>query len=122
MFNQTSINDFFPKGNGGDKSGIGRKCNKNGNIKTYFNNHRIEDNHVSKPLNIQNIDKNKGCDNNKFKNIFNGEDIIERVEVFTDGSTINNGKKNASGGIGIFFYEEDLKNLSERSYSKGIKG
>ena len=120
MFNQTSINDFFPKGNGGDKSGIHRDCNTNGNIKTYFTKTRIEENHVSEQINIKKTEENKLCDNNKFKNIFNGEDIIERVEVFTDGSTTNNGKRNASGGIGIFFYEEDLKNLSERYNSHDV--
>jgi ribonuclease HI len=35
------------------------------------------------------------------------------VNVYCDGSTINNGRKNASGGIGIYFGDGDQKNCSE---------
>ena len=40
--------------------------------------------------------------------------------VFTDGSTLGNGKKNATGGIGIYIVETDLTYsiLSEYSYSQ----
>ena len=34
-------------------------------------------------------------------------------KVFTDGSTINNGKRNAKGGIGIFFEDESPDNVGE---------
>ena len=34
-------------------------------------------------------------------------------KVFTDGSTINNGKRNAKGGIGIFFDDDSPDNLGE---------
>jgi ribonuclease HI len=35
------------------------------------------------------------------------------MQVYTDGSTTNNGKKNAVGGSGVWFGEEDTRNLSE---------
>ena len=35
------------------------------------------------------------------------------MESFTDGSTINNGKRNAKGGIGIFFEDESPDNVGE---------
>lgn len=38
------------------------------------------------------------------------KDII----VYTDGSAINNGKKNCYGGIGIFFGDNDTRNLSQK--------
>ena len=39
----------------------------------------------------------------------------EVIKVFTDGSTINNGDKNARqwGGIGIFFADNDPRNISK---------
>lgn len=119
MFNQTSINDFFPKGNGGDKSGITKT--KNGSIQKFFNSNNCNQNEtgMNSDRSIK-IDENNKESDNKFKNIFSGENIIERVEVFTDGSTVNNGKKNASGGIGVFFYENEFKNLAERYNSHNV--
>jgi ribonuclease HI len=36
------------------------------------------------------------------------------VVAFTDGSAINNGHANARAGVGVFFGENDPRNLSER--------
>ena len=36
------------------------------------------------------------------------------IDIFTDGSCTNNGKKNAYGGIGIFFGDNDERNVSEK--------
>ena len=36
------------------------------------------------------------------------------INIFTDGSCINNGKKNSKGGIGVFFGDNDPRNISER--------
>lgn len=35
------------------------------------------------------------------------------IVVYTDGSCINNGKKNARAGIGIYFGENDIRNISK---------
>lgn len=35
------------------------------------------------------------------------------INIYTDGSTINNGKPNASGGYGVYFPDFPLLNLSE---------
>lgn len=35
-------------------------------------------------------------------------------EVFTDGSSINNGYKNCVGGIGVFFEDNSLDNVSKK--------
>jgi ribonuclease HI len=35
------------------------------------------------------------------------------MHIFTDGSCINNGKKNSKGGIGVFFGDNDTKNVSQ---------
>lgn len=43
------------------------------------------------------------------------------VRVFTDGSAKGNGKKNAIGGIGVFFGDSDTRNVSmnlDKFYSK----
>jgi ribonuclease HI len=42
----------------------------------------------------------------------------DRLFVFTDGSCVNNGKKTAYGGYGIFFGKNDLRNVSKRFDSK----
>ena len=42
----------------------------------------------------------------------------DRDFVFTDGSCINNGKKNAYGGYGIFFSKNNVKNVSQRMKGK----
>ena len=39
---------------------------------------------------------------------------VSDIIVYTDGSAINNGKKNCYGGIGVFFGDNDLRNVSER--------
>lgn len=38
---------------------------------------------------------------------------LDTVVVYTDGSCLNNGKKNAVGGIGIHFPNQELKDLSK---------
>ena len=38
--------------------------------------------------------------------------------VYTDGSCINNGKENAIAGIGIYFGENDVRNVSQRVIGK----
>jgi ribonuclease HI len=42
----------------------------------------------------------------------------EQIKVFTDGACINNGRKNAKAGIGIYFGENDFRNVSERITDK----
>lgn len=36
------------------------------------------------------------------------------IKVYTDGSCINNGKKESKAGIGIFFGDEDKRNVSRK--------
>ena len=36
------------------------------------------------------------------------------IRVYTDGSAINNGKKNCYGGIGIFFGDNDPRNVGDK--------
>ena len=43
---------------------------------------------------------------------------LECVNVYTDGSCINNGKKNARGGVGVWFGENDFRNISIKLDSK----
>ena len=38
--------------------------------------------------------------------------------IYTDGSCINNGKKNAKAGIGVYFGENDKRNVSKRIKGK----
>ncbi len=40
------------------------------------------------------------------------------IDIYCDGSTINNGKKGAVGGIGVMFYDDDFQylNVSEPLY------
>lgn len=36
------------------------------------------------------------------------------MNVFCDGSCLNNGKKNSQGGIGVFFGDNDPRNVSQK--------
>ena len=38
--------------------------------------------------------------------------------VYTDGACSNNGRENASAGIGIYFGENDARNASQRIIGK----
>jgi ribonuclease HI len=44
-----------------------------------------------------------------------------KICIFTDGSCLNNGKKNSIGSIGIFFSDNDPKNVSQVIDNDGIK-
>ena len=39
---------------------------------------------------------------------------MECIRVFTDGSCSNNGRKNAKAGFGVYFGENDPRNVSKR--------
>lgn len=56
--------------------------------------------------------KNKNPTNNEIK------DEKNTIFVYTDGATSFNGKQNAKAGIGVYFGENDKRNLSKRLYSK----
>lgn len=43
---------------------------------------------------------------------------INIINVFTDGACSNNGKKNASAGIGVYFSEDDPRNYSRKLSKK----
>ena len=40
------------------------------------------------------------------------------LRVFTDGACSNNGRKNAKAGIGVYFGENDERNISKRITGK----
>ena len=49
------------------------------------------------------------------------QEVVDKkyVTVYTDGSAINNGKKNAKGGFSVFYGTDDSRNIS-KSITKGI--
>ena len=47
--------------------------------------------------------------------------MTDKIIVYTDGSCINNGKKNSIGSIGIFFSDNDSDNLSQIIDNNGCK-
>ena len=51
----------------------------------------------------------------KFINYKNPKTLLENepICVYTDGGCINNGKPNAHAGIGVYFGENDLRNISQ---------
>lgn len=46
------------------------------------------------------------------------QEFIPEITVYTDGACINNGKSNALAGIGIYFNENDSRNLSSKILGK----
>ena len=52
---------------------------------------------------------------NETTNTLNYKKIVEnKINIYTDGSCINNGNKNSNGGIGIWFKKLDKRNYSEK--------
>ena len=45
-------------------------------------------------------------------------DVNDTIKVFTDGSCSMNGRKGAKAGIGIYFSEDDERNVSKRINGK----
>ena len=46
---------------------------------------------------------------------------MKRLKVYTDGSALSNGKKNCCcGGIGVFFGDNDERNIHKEVYRKGV--
>ena len=39
---------------------------------------------------------------------------MNSIRVFTDGACRNNGKQNAIAGIGVYFGENDIRNVSRK--------
>jgi ribonuclease HI len=65
----------------------------------------------------ENIDNEKKIDTNIDlfdENTVSGIEQKSDIIVYTDGSAINNGKRNCYGGIGIFFGNNDIRNVSEK--------
>jgi ribonuclease HI len=46
---------------------------------------------------------------------------LNKISVFTDGSCLNNGKKNSVGAIGIFFSDNDPDNIGQAIDNEGNK-
>ena len=46
---------------------------------------------------------------------------LNKISVFTDGSCLNNGKKNSVGAIGIFFSDNDPDNVGQAIDNDGSK-
>ncbi len=75
------------------------------------------DNNNDNDINTDN-DSNTDSDNNdnnySFKNLFiNNLEDDDTTYVYTDGACTNNGKKNAKAGLGVYFKENDNRNLSQ---------
>ena len=62
-------------------------------------------------LNIKNNTDNENIENNIHKQEKNINKEI-KVEAFTDGSAINNGKIKVRSGIGVYFPRDDIENIS----------
>ena len=70
-------------------------------------------------LNIDNS-KNIGLAKGLGRGLGNGIQKNNKVwKVFTDGSTIGNGKKGAKGGIGVFFGDLSPDNIGEKMETSG---
>lgn len=87
--------------------------NNDNNDKLIINNDLLINNDNNDDLLINN--------DNEFKKIFmNKLNELEKdiIYVYTDGSCINNGKKNALAGLGVYFSENDSRNISKKVIGK----
>ena len=74
-----------------------------------FDSHKEAEQYIELYTNNNNIKEKKEI----IKNI-NEENIIYDYYVYTDGSCINNGSKKALSGYGIYFGENDVRNVSNK--------
>tara|TARA_Y100000589_G_C27186853_1_gene643069 strand:+ start:2337 stop:3101 length:765 start_codon:yes stop_codon:yes gene_type:complete len=121
-FTQNKISDFF---SGSDSSNSETNLQKNTksqqNLNSFF---KTSGKIINKTKKIEKLEENieKNTQDNSQKNIQSNSEKNEldffskkeKIVVFTDGSTINNGKKNAIGGMGIYFPDNNYPNLSEK--------
>lgn len=109
---------------------------KNGKDINKNNNNKLKINKTSNNLKklLFDLSTNKNEDNEKIEDSINNEHSInkeknednmnnpdnnsENIIIYTDGSCINNGKPNAKAGIGIYFGENDKRNVSEKFVNK----
>ncbi len=63
--------------------------------------------------NIKNINGTNIQKQSKISSLFDN-DFYPDYYVYTDGACSNNGKENASAGIGIFFGVNDIRNISKK--------
>ena len=75
-----------------------------------FNNKEIAENFV-KFGHQASLANNVQCDNNK-------TEFIPDIIVYTDGACSNNGKENAIAGMGVYFEENDIRNVSKKIEGK----
>lgn len=92
MYKQTKITNYI-------NININKKNNKNDNNKNKNDNNK------------NNNDNNKNNENNENNILSDNKPVLN---VYTDGSTLNNGKYNAVAGIGIYFGKDDIRNVSQK--------
>ena len=89
------------------------KCFKNASYKR-FNTESEAENFIKKSDNLFSYLISNSSDNPININNNNNNNYY----VYTDGSCINNGKSNAKAGIGIYFGDNDHRNVSEKIIGK----
>lgn len=95
---------------------IPKKKQKQQNIDSFFPELDKKEPRLVSEL-VENITKlnnsqNK-LDTNDSKNIITKEPSGVNITIYTDGSCLNNGKKDAKAGIGVYFGQNDPRNISE---------
>jgi len=96
------------------------------NLKEIKEDNNLKDNNLKdNNLEDNNLEDNNLEDNNiedddfEEKRIVNEEyNFSECINIYTDGSCINNGKDNAVGGFGVYFEGEYKKSISKKVKSK----
>ena len=84
--------------------------------KKFNNKHDAE--HFIKNGNDNDINTNNQHNNTVKANTINDNINIQSIIVYTDGACSNNGRKNAKAGFGIYFGENDPRNLAKRIEGK----
>lgn len=117
MFNQKSITDFFNKSK---QPIIPNQENTKLKSKSFFpitkkNKSTTTLSHTIQPKNITLFQNENNTQNSTVASIFDTKvSEIQNITIFTDGSTYNNGKRNAKGGVGVYFEDGICQNISEK--------
>ena len=94
----------------------------NDKIDTLISDKKFEDKHsilINQANQLEEKDRIIEQLQNKLSKYIDKDKVVDdSIKVFTDGSCSNNGQENAKAGIGIYFADDDIRNVSERIYGE----
>jgi len=104
ILHQKALDSFFKSNNSSSQINNSSKMEIKTNVSKQITNLQLDNNTENENKNLKKTDD--------FKKIFSQNN--DKINIYTDGSCHNNGKRNAKAGMGIYFGPDDIRNVSEK--------